>query len=224
MPQQNIFEWYAGSGWLVLSGGGSSESDDVSSINARMLGHTLSQGPIVYLWAAGDLERADREMEALRDLGARTGYLIDVLTEQDDEVLNALSEAGVIILGDGPRVEVLGDALGGVVLTGMRAAFSRGATIYAVGDSAGLLGAHALLHGGAISGVAWLRDAAILAGYDGSESDLLRTQVQRTRARYGLGLGRGAALAFGPGGEIEVWGNRAITVFLGEQYARQTDL
>jgi hypothetical protein len=28
----------------------------------------------------------------------------------------------------------------------------------------------------------------------------------------------GAALAFGPSGELEVWGNRAITVSLGQSY------
>lgn len=219
MPQHNIFRWRSGRGWVVLTGGGHGNiSDDVSCIEASMLGHTISQGPIAYIWAANDIENADRDMDALRDLGARTGYLIDILTEDDDALFAQLSEAGVVILGDGPNSALLRDALPGIVMDGIESAYERGATVYAVGQSAALLGTYGATIDGVLPGMDWLAGAVIMPDFIPERADLLRDLVHDSAADYGLGLGFGAAIAFGPHGEIEVWGNQAITVSLGEQY------
>jgi hypothetical protein len=218
MPQANIFRWRAGNGWLVLSGGGAWQSEDVLSVEASMLGHTVSQGPVAYVWAAGDIEVADRHMEALRDLGARTGYLVDILAEEDNVLFRQLSEAGVIILGDGPRREVLRESLVGVALRGIEEAFNRGATIYAVGASAAVLGIHAVEGDELVTGFNWLAHSIMLPGYTGEQAERLRSWVQQHPESYGLGLSEGAALALGPCGEVEVWGNAAITVSLGQRY------
>lgn len=215
MPQVNIFSWRAGYGWLVVSGGGDVLSEDVQNIEAAMLGRTLSQGPLAYIWAASDLDAADRHMDALRELGARTGYLLDILTEEDDIVYRQISEAGVIILGGGPYVETLADAISGVVLRAMDDAFQRGATIYAAGESAGVLGAYRVEAGAIRPGIGWLSNALVKSGYDPGHADELRGQVHDHPETYGLGLAPGAALAFGPQGEVEVWGNRQIVVSLG---------
>jgi hypothetical protein len=219
MPQAHIFRWQAGIGWLVMSGGGPLESDDNLSIEAAMLGHTVSQGPIAYIWAASDIENADRHMDVLRDMGARTGYLIDILTEEDDVLFRHVSEAGIIILGDGPRQEILREALVGSALRGIEEAFSRGATLYAVGESAALIGAYAAGSNTLVPGFGWLAHAVILPGYTPDQADRLRSQVQQVPNGYGLGLGQGAALALGPVGEVEVWGNKAITISLGQSYS-----
>ncbi|MBN1681438.1 MAG: hypothetical protein JW966_14245 [Anaerolineae bacterium] len=224
MPQVNVFRWRTGSGWLVLSGGGTWASDDVVSIESKVLSYTLSQGPVAYIWAAGDIEAADRHMDALRDLGARTGFLIDIVTEDDDTLFEQLSEAGVIILGDGPHQETLRDALLGVVLRSMEQAFDRGATLYAVGRSAAVMGAQLATGSQALTGCDWLADAIILPQYTTGQADTLRDQVyhygrvHRNAGGYGLGLGEGAALALGPRGEVEAWGSRAITISLGQGY------
>jgi hypothetical protein len=218
MPQVNIFRWRPGNGWLVLCGGGPPESDDMLSVEARMLGHTVSQGPVAYIWAGSDIETADRHMEALRDLGARTGYLVDVLTEEDDLLFQQLNEAGVIILGDGPQTETLREALVGTALRGMEDAFSRGATIYAVGRSAALFGSYAVDNDALIPGFDWLAQSIIMPTYTPPEIDGLRGWVRQVPNGYGLGLGQGAALALGPTGEVEVWGSAAITVSLGRGF------
>lgn len=218
MPQQHIFRWRAGGGWLVLSGGGPSDSDEGSSIIAHMLGHTHSLGPIAYIWAANDPDTADAEMDLLRDLGARTGYLVDIVTEEDDLLFTQLGEAGVIILGDGPNTQTLYDALPGVVLTSILGAFTRGATVFAIGQSAALWGTVRLVDDTVQPGLAWLTSALILPGYTPDHADMLREGIIVSAASYGLGLGAGAAIAFGPRGEVEVWGNRAITITLGQEY------
>ncbi|NDJ76592.1 MAG: hypothetical protein GYB65_10070 [Chloroflexi bacterium] len=214
MPQVNVFNWRAGAGWIVLSGGGPIDSDDVNNIEARMLQHTVSQGPIAYVWAASDLEAADRHMDSLRELGARTGYLVDVVLEEDDALRAQLSEAGVVILGDGSRIERLYDAMSGVVLRGIEEAFRRGATIYAVGQSAAMLGA--LVPAG--DGFGWLANAVIMPAYTAQQADQLRDGVLRQPGGYGLGIAAGAALALGPQGEVEVWGNASITISLGQDF------
>ncbi|RPJ01000.1 MAG: hypothetical protein EHM39_03970 [Chloroflexi bacterium] len=219
MPQATIFRWPSGLGWLVLSGGGPLDSDDNTSIEAAVLTRTVSQGPLAYIWAASDLESADRHMDLLSDLGARTGYLVDVLTEDDSTLFRQLSEAGIIILGDGPRQETLRDALAGSALRGIEEAFVQGATIYAVGASATLLGAYVVEDGELKPGYRWLEHAAILPGYTAERAEFLHGVVQQVPDGYGLGLGHGAALAFGPLGEVEVWGNQAITITLGKNYA-----
>jgi hypothetical protein len=218
MPQVNIFRWRPGNGWLVLCGGGPLGSDDMLSVEAKMLSHTVSQGPVAYIWAASDVEAADRHMESLRDLGARTGYLVDILTEEDDLLFRHLNEAGVIILGDGPQTETLRQALVGAALRGMEDAFSRGATIYTVGQSSALFGSYAVDNDALISGFNWLAHSIIMPTYTPPETDGLRGWVRQVPNGYGLGLGQGAALALGPTGEVEVWGSAAITVSLGRGF------
>jgi hypothetical protein len=218
MPQRNIFQWRAGNGWLVLSGGGNWDTQDVTGIEANVLTHTVSQGPIAYVWAAGDVETADRHMDSLRDLGARTGYLVDILSEGEDDLFRQLSEAGVIILGDGARGEILRDAMAGVVLRSIEMAFSQGATLYTVGMSVPMLGARVFYSDSWSAGFGWLAQSVIMPGYTTEQADRLRDWVQAYPEGYGLGLGEGAALALGPQGEVEVWGNGAITVSLGQLF------
>ncbi|MEL7675272.1 MAG: hypothetical protein AAGU78_16175 [Chloroflexota bacterium] len=218
MPHVNIFRWRPGNGWIVLGGGGSWLDPNVQAVEAAMLTRTLSQGPLAYVWAASDLESADQHMEALRDLGARTGYLVDVVNEDEESVYQQLSEAGVIILGEGPRTRALREALSGVALGGLEEAFFQGATVYAAGASAGLLGAALVEQGTLVDGVGWLSSAVILPGYTPDQATDLRTWVRGVPEGYGLGLGPGAGLALGPQGEVEVLGNGAVTVSLGQHF------
>lgn len=219
MPQVNIFRWRAGRGWLVLAGGGSWDDSAVQDVEAHVLRRTVSLGPLAYVWTASDIETADRHMDALRELGARTGYLVDIVTESDNALAEQLNEAGVIILADGPHHEALRDAMPGVVLDSIEEAYQRGATVYAVGRSAAMLGAHVLDHDEWMSGFDWLSHALIYPGFTPEDAEQLREWVRDFPDGYGLGLGRGAALALGPLGEVEVWGNGAITVSLGQQYS-----
>jgi len=218
MPQVNIFKWRAGNGWIVLSGGGDWLDANVQAIEAAVLTRTVSQAPLAYVWAAGDLDTADRHMDALRDLGARTGYLVDIVTEGEDALYQQLSEAGVIILGDGPNTRTLRQALAGIALGGLEEALFQGATIYAPGASAGLLGAALVEQGALVEGFGWLESAVILPGYTPDQAGALRGWVPRVPGGYGLGLAAGAGIAFGPQGEVEVLGSGAVTVSLGQHY------
>ena len=223
MPQAHIFRWRSGAGWIVLSGGGSWDSDEVFEIESHVLNRAHLAGPIAYVWAASDIETADRHLDALGEMGARTGYLIDIMTETDDMLISQLSEAGVIILGDGPNPLILRDGLVGPAMTGIEAAFRRGATIYAPGNTAALWGAHILGTDDVFEGFGWLSSAFVVPYYASERVDGLHAGLFTHPAHYGVGLAEGAGLALGPAAQVEVWGNRAVTVSLGQQYSPEED-
>src|SRR6266851_400232 len=171
MPRANMIRWRDGAGWLVLSGGGDIQSAETGEIEAEALARVAAGDPMAYIWAAGDVETADKHLEALHDLGAPTGYLVDVLTEDDDSLRSQLAVAGLIVLGEG--LEAIGSA------------FERGAVILGVGQGAAVLGSFMPDQ----PGVGWIEGAAIMPGY---EDDKAVAQLRDTLAKnpdaYGLGI------------------------------------
>jgi hypothetical protein len=218
MPQSSIFRWRDGAGWLVLAGGGALDSDEASEIDGHVLLRTVSHGPLAYLWSAGDIEDADRFLEYVRDLGGRTGYLLDVLSEKDDDTLKQLGEAGIIVLGEGPQYERLHSALTGPVLTAIQNAYNNGATIYARGEMVMALAGWMPTTGGNLQpGIGWLDGALVMAPYSDKQSERMKSWLKDVIPdSYGIGIGQDAALALSPDGEIEIWGKKAVTVLLGQ--------
>ena len=226
MPQANMIRWREGAGWLVLSGGGDFQSAETGEIEAEALARVAAGDPMAYIWAAGDVESADKHLEALHDLGAPTGYLVDVLTEDDDSLRNQLASAGLIVLGDGPNVKALRSGVLGAALEAIGSAYERGAVILGVGQGAAVLGSIMPDQ----PGVGWIEGAAIMPGYEDDKAVAqLRDLLAKSPGAYGLGIARGSALALGPGdagsqGEIEAWGKRQITVTLGRDFtAKEKD-
>src|SRR5574341_438648 len=162
MPQTSIFRWRDGRGWIVLSGGGNFQADETLDIDTAVLSRTVSHYPLAYIWTGGDIERGDRYLEYVDELGGRTGFLIDVMTEDDATIKTQLSEAGIIVLGDGIQIQRLYNGLAGAAIEAMQTAFDNGATIYAQGYSAMLLGAWFQASEDVLSpGLGWLTNAII---------------------------------------------------------------
>src|SRR5260370_11624888 len=123
MPQANVIRWRDGAGWLLLSGGGDFRSADTGHVEAEALARIPAGDPVAYVWAAGDVEAADQHLEALIDLGAPTGYLVDVLTEDDDTLRKQLANAGMIVFGDGSNALELRSGVFGAALEGISPAY-----------------------------------------------------------------------------------------------------
>jgi hypothetical protein len=212
MPQANVIRWRNGAGWLVLSGGNTSDTGDAGDIEADALVHIRVGEPVAYVWAAGDVEAADKHLAALEDLGAPTGYLVDVLTEDDETLRQQLAIAGLIVIGDGPNVAGLRSGLLGASLEGIEAAFEQGAVILGIGQGAAILGS--FMTGQA--GLGWVDGAAIAPDYAGADAPArLRELLLQYPEAYGLGIATGSALALGPDGQVEAWGAGKVTVTLG---------
>jgi len=214
MPQANVIRWRDGAGWLVLSGGGDFEGTEAGEIEAEALARVPAGDPVAFIWAASDIEVADRHLTALEDLGAPTGYLIDVLTEDDATLRDQLSVAGMVVIEDGPNVSELRSGLLGAALEGISAAYERGAVILGIGQGAAFLGSVYENQ----PGLEWVESAVIVPHYDAeNESAQLRDLLTAHPENYGLGIGTGSALALGPSGEVIAWGRQQVTVALGSK-------
>jgi hypothetical protein len=213
MPRANVIRWLDGAGWIILSGSGDIDSAETGHIEAGALAKVQAGDPVAYIWAAGDIERADKHLEALYDLGAPTGYLVDILAEDDDTLRAELKDAGLIVLGDGTNGKALRDALPGSALDAMLEAYEQGAVILGIGQGASVLG------GTIIGGLNWIEGAIITTEYDLDDAAArMRAQLDQHPDAYGIGIANGSALALGPDGEIETWGNGKVTIALGRNY------
>jgi len=215
MPRTKVIRWRDGAGWLVLSGG-ELDSADSTEIEAEALARVPAGDPLAYIWAAGDVESADHRLATFEDLGAPTGFLVDVLTEDDETLRRQLADSGIIVIGDGPNLGGLRSGLLGAALEGIGEAYERGAVVLGIGQGAAVLGSILVDS----QGLGWVDGAAIVPGYEReSEAARLRELLTQYPEAYGLGIGAGSALGLGPGGEIATWGKGQVTVTLGRNFA-----
>ncbi|MBZ0309816.1 MAG: Type 1 glutamine amidotransferase-like domain-containing protein [Anaerolineae bacterium] len=218
MPQSSIFSWQDGAGWLVLSGGGNFKNNETLDIDSAVLSRTVSNSPLAYIWAAGDADTADLYLDYLDELGGRTGYLIDIASESEKSVYEQLKDAGIIVIGDGQDVQQLHNHLHSGLLKAMTEAYENGATIYGQGQGAAFLAAWMNTgRTGLQPGLGWLANSIIVPYYTPEQQPQVKTWLHDVLpTAYALGLGKGAALALSPDGQVEVWGNQNITVLLGQ--------
>jgi hypothetical protein len=214
MALSSIFQWLDGRGWLVLSGGDTPHSD----IRAQVLGRAKAEGRVAYI--ALDAPEDSEAMNDMADLGAPTGYMVDVLTENDDTIYNQLAEANVIVVEDTSAIDDLRSSLLGAAVAGMQAAYERSAIVLVEGDSTAVFGGWVLLESGeTCEGLTWLQNALLLPKVTSvSESSVSRTVWAAHPRAIAIGIGAGSALALGPNGQIELWGQQQVTIVLGPAY------
>ncbi len=224
MSSIDFLQWRGGAGWIVLSGGTSLAVDDAHDveldIEARALARIAYGEPIAYIWAAGDEDEADVHLSLLDEMGAPTGYLIDVLTEDDDTIRDQIKEAGMVILGDGADYESLRKGLLGAPTQAMEAAFARGGVMFGIGAGAVALGA--IFHGAEReAGLGWVEKAIIVPYAEQPEQNaLMRDLLAEYPDHLGIGIPTGSALALGPNQQVEAWGP-GITIMLGRELAEK---
>ena len=217
MATSSVFRWLDGRGWLVFAG----EEDCSGSVRAQALGRMAAADAIVaYIWLGGDSAVGQRALDDMEELGAPSGYLVDVLSEDDETVVSKLSDAGMIVIESMADVEQLRSALLGAAIEGIQAAFSNGAVILVEGFSIITFGAWISLSSGNFKdGLEWIQSALLLPTDSGiADINAVRTLLADEPAAIAVGIGSGSALALGPGGELELWGTQHVTVALGSFY------
>ncbi len=222
MFQSSIFQWPEGTGWIVLSSGGNFLEGETEAIDSRMLTQSAADGPLVCIGAANDADTTEQYLRYLTDLGGRTSYPVDIIAE-DDISLNAhLSNAGIIVIGDGPNDENLYNGLHGAAIQAIRLAYEHGALIMGIGIGAEVMGQWLVRSSlkDTRPGFGWLTNSAILSGVptDG-DKQLLQGLLEDQPTAYGLGIRPRSAMAFGPGGHVELWGQQQIAISLGKSYS-----
>ncbi|HRE46973.1 MAG TPA: hypothetical protein PLD47_04550 [Aggregatilineales bacterium] len=211
MPIVPPLRWRDGGGWLILRSYGDLNDPITLDLDTQTLTKIARGEPLAYLWAGGDIEDADTHLDLLEDLGAPTGYLVDLLTEDDETITAQLKDAGLIILGDGDE-RTLRSALVGAAEAALMTAFRREGVILGIGAGARVLGSLLLTHG---AGLGWVAGACILTDYDLTSAGDMAAVLLNNPGTYGIGIGAGAGLVLGGDGQIEVWGTGKVTVTLG---------
>jgi len=206
MPEFSVFRWRNGRGWLVLAGAAQDE------IRGHVLSRSAADGAMAVI--ALPPSAADHLLEDLADLGAAAGYIVDVMTEPDEDIQAKTGEAGVVVLSaDGDPDEVR-SALTGAAIQALDQAFQNGAIVLAEGAAAQAMGAWLLSDGFTPDGFAWLEDAVIELGPPPVGGDALAV-LETHPEGLAMALADDAAVAFGPDGQVELCGSRRVAVTLG---------
>lgn len=219
MPQTSVLRWLDGRGWLVLSGG----HDTGSEIRAQAIGRISADGGAAYITLGSASTFGEQALADMDDLGAPTGYLVDVLSEDDDTLRQKLAEASLVVIEEGATPGELRSALLGAANEGILRAYENGAVILAEGSAAGVFGMWLMLESQKIlSGLGWLENSFIMPGVKSvSDSQTGQAALKAYPEAVSLGIGFGSALVLGPDGEVETWGNKQIIVTLGPNAANR---
>ena len=94
MAHNNVLRWRDGRGWLVLSGWAEAGSE----VRAQAIGRTAADGGVAYVSLGNDTNVAEAALLDMEDLGAASGYLVDVLSEDDETIRTKLAEASMIVI------------------------------------------------------------------------------------------------------------------------------
>jgi hypothetical protein len=207
MPSQSVFQWLDGNGWLVFSGGGDDE------IRALALGRSAADGAVACVSLTGD---PDQLLDDIADLGAPTGYLVDVYGEDDATLHDKLGQSGMVIVAGGEDPAHARGALRGAALEGIQTAYANGAIILLEGFSATAFGSW-LIHETIEDGLEWLIGAAVLTNVEDAAFYAKPIFAVQPEA-IAVNVMTGSALALGPDGQIERWGEREVTIVLGPAY------
>lgn len=218
MPSRNVFHWNDGRGWLVLAG----SADSTNDVRALALAKAAADGGLAYVSLGGGLDAAEHVLYDLEDLGAPAGYIVDVTTEDDATVTHKLTETSVVVVEALATAEEARSALLGAAIEGIQAAYENGAIVLVEGQSAMAFGEWLVRSNGELAaGLEWLTGAIVAPGVTNAAEwaiDVLTTEG----LAYVVGIGAGTALAFGPDGELEVWGKGEVTVALGRSLTAGT--
>jgi hypothetical protein len=212
----NTLQYLSGRGWLVFSGGHTAGSP----IRAQALARSKTYGSTAYISLADD--SGDALMDDMEDLGARSGYFVDLEFDKPEDIVEQLQTASLIVVEVGSSVDALYSALQGAALEGIREAYQRGALILLEVLTVNLFGRYTLSDGGELlDGFDWVQNTFIEPQSTGLEdSRAVQLVLANIPNAIAVNIAAGSALCLGENGLVEIWGdNREVTISLGRSYA-----
>ena len=178
-------------------------------VRASVLTHS-NPGPIAYLALSDDLQEALLTLEDMESLGAPTGYIVEIRDEIDTAAA-LLSEASLIVLEESLPASAIVDTLSGDLDELLSAVHENGATLLAEGNSATAFGRWISEAEEVLPALAWLENTSVTTGEDERSKALTLADIR-------LHIATESALALGPNGEIQLWGNQDVRITLGSEF------
>lgn len=212
MTEHSVLKWMDEPGWLILAGG----VDPLSDLRALAISRIVAEGGIAYITL--DDDDLDELIDDMGELGAPTGYIVNVMTEDDRTIKDLLERASLVFVPSIYGLAELRSALLGAALEGMLAAYQRGAVVFAEGNAASLFGSTFRSESGIlVDGFGWVEDTLIVPGVGSiADSNNAQLALSEHQAKVVIGIEEISALILGPDGVVETWGDGQVTVALGE--------
>ncbi len=239
MPQQGPLLWLDGEGWLVLLGGGDWRRGETEHVDAQLLSLANLDRPMVALLADGSTADADDLLDHYTSLGGPGGVALSLPMVTRDQLqaasfLSLLEEAGILYLGGENPLPLVNNLHSTAALATIIEGFStlQGLTLIGSGAGAAALGRWVFSPQPPYQqamGLGFVMNAVIAPHFKGTEqSPILRAlphidtgprvdaQTGESvpallRTLLGLGIPDATALALGPQGQIEMWGDGQVT-------------
>lgn len=214
------FNWHASSGWIVLSG----SADALSEVRARALSRCDASGAIAYISFAGDM--GDALMDDMAELGATSGYLVDLDEHDSNEIYERLSGAAMIVVEADVPSDGLARLLRQTAIHAMKDALNRGGLILLEAAAAATAGDYLVESSTKISaGLGLVQNTLVAAEpHDTVDNESLRSLRLQMPDTTFIGLAPGSALVLGPEGAIETWGERQVSISLGNLAGASVDI
>ena len=203
--------WLESNGWLVLS----ADADPLSEIRSLALGRCNASGAIAYVSFAAD--NGDALIDDMVELGAPSGYLIDLQDSDNNAIHEQLSRAGMIVIEAGNDIDRMKRLMTHTVAHALKEALEYGSLILLEGLASTLAGSCYIDGNGDIcDALKFIQNSAILTGTGSIVDSESAQRILLTQAEMVcIAIERGAALVLGPEGHIETWGDNAVTFSLG---------
>lgn len=215
---ESKLQYISGRGWLIFSGGNSAGSE----IRAHAISRAKAYGVTAYISTADD--GGDSLLDDMEDLGARSGYFIDLEFDDPEEMIEQLKTASLIAIEAGSSVDTLYNALRGAALEGIKQAYERGGVVLIEGLAANLFGRWVVSDEGEIlDGFNWVLNAFIEPESTGiDDSRAVQTIMQKIEDAIAINIDAGSALVVGAEGQVEIWGEeKSVTISLGYGYTTE---
>lgn len=222
MPQQGPLRWLDGEGWIVLLGGGDWRRGETDAVDSRLLSVANLDRPMIVLTGGGSPREAEAILDHYTEMGGPGGLTFalpavptGVLDAPD--VLSLIREAGILYLGGEDPFGLIANLYESPAFRQIVESYStlQGLTLIGAGAGAATLGRWAF--GAAppyeqAMGLGFVMNAVVAPHFTTTEdSPVLRALPQIDDNLLGLGIPERTALALGPQGQLEMWGEGEVT-------------
>jgi len=218
---EDIFQRETEAGWVIVSSDIPRLGGPYSDLPERLLSK-MDISRLSVCVAAGDILTPDLDA-FLEDIETLLGTPVG-LWRLEEEPPVELAGAGLLVLVGGIVEDwtagLDNTLIGELVLQSL----NQGGVIFAIGPAAAAMGTWTFptVDDDIAPALKWLPGALIMPG-EGSPSDLdkVRQLLEAQPKAYALGLSEASLVAFGPAGEIEVWGEAQPRLILGSGWSEE---
>lgn len=222
MPEQGPLQWLDGAGWLVLLGGGDWRQGETDQVDAQLLSVANLDRPMIVLTSEGSRAEAELLLDHYTLLGGPGGeaFALAEMTRQQLETsrfLTLIKEAGILYLGGEQALPLVNNLHNSRALQHIVEGYStyQGLTLIGAGAGAAALGRWVFTSQPPYQqamGLGFVMNGVVLPHFTSTEqSPIMRALPQIGENLLGLGVPDRTALALGPQGQVEMWGESVVT-------------